>query len=114
MKFQRGNINSRQQRIRNPKQNGLRPSQYTPFKGFLFTFLFTNSMNYNVSLSNESDSCLYNRTGDIIHAFTHDGREIRTRTDAATSPSIAMYFVLTYSAAETFKKKKKKKKRKLK
>ena len=28
-------------------------------------------MNYNFSLSNGSDSCLYNHTGDIIHPFTH-------------------------------------------
>ena len=41
---------------------------------------------------NGSDSRLYNHTGDTIHAFTHDGRGIRIRTDAARSPSIAMYF----------------------
>ena len=55
-------------------------------------------MTYNFSLSNGSDS-LYNQTGNIIHAFTHDGRGIRTRTDAATSPSTAVY-VLTYCATE--------------
>ena len=39
-------------------------------------------MNYNFFLSNGSDSRLYNHTGDIINAFSHDGRGIRTRTDA--------------------------------
>ena len=58
---------------------GLRPSQYTPFIGVLFILLFTNSMNYKFSLSNGSESCVYNHTGDIIHAFTHDGRRIRCR-----------------------------------
>ena len=51
-------------------------------------------------LSNGSDSRLYNLTGDIIHAFTRVGRGIRIRTNAATSPSIAMYVVLTYFAIE--------------
>ena len=53
-------------------------------------------MNYNFSLSNGSSYCLYNPTEDIIHSFTHDGRGIRTRTDATTSPIIAMYIVLTF------------------
>ena len=44
---------------------GLRPSHYTPFIGVLFMFLLTNSMNYIFSLSNGSDSCLYNHTGDL-------------------------------------------------
>ena len=57
-------------------------------------------MNYNFSLSNGSESRLYNHTRDIIHVFTQDGRGIRTRMDAATSPSIAMYVVLTYCATE--------------
>ena len=78
---------------------GLRPSQYTPFIGVPIFFLLTNSMNYKFSLSNGSDSHLYNHTGDIIHVLTHDGRGIRTRTDVATSPSIAMYVVLTYAAS---------------
>ena len=34
---------------------------------------------------------LYNHTGDIIHAYFHDCRGIRTCTVAATSPSIAKY-----------------------
>ena len=62
-------------------------------------------MNYVLSLSNGSDSCLYNHTGDIIHAFFHDRRGIRTRTDAATSPSIAKYGASTYCATETSPKK---------
>ena len=45
-------------------------------------------------------SSVMNNTGDIIHEFTHDGREIRTRTDAATSPSITIYVGLTYCATE--------------
>ena len=62
-------------------------------------------MNYNFSLSTGSDSRLYNHTGDIIRAFTNDGRGIRIRTDAATSPSTAMYVVLTYCANEDSQKK---------
>ena len=57
-------------------------------------------MNYNFSLSDGSDARLYNHTGDIIHAFAHDGHEIRTRMDAVTSPSIAMCIVLTYCTTE--------------
>ena len=57
-------------------------------------------MNYNFSLSNGRDTRLYNHTGDIIYAFTQDGRGIRTRMDAATSQSIAMYVVITYYATE--------------
>ena len=45
-------------------------------------FLLTMSMNYAFSLSNGRDSRLYNHTGDIIHAFTHDWDGIRARTDA--------------------------------
>ena len=48
---------------------------------------------------------LYNHTGDIIHAFVHGGHRIRIRTDAATSPSIAMYGVSTDCATETSPKK---------
>ena len=62
-------------------------------------------MKYNFSLSNGSDSCLYNHIGATVHAFTHDRCGIRTRTDAATSPSIAMYVVLTYCATEASPKK---------
>ena len=65
--------------------------------------LLTNSMNYNFSLSNGSDSCLYNHTGDIIHVFTHDGRGIRTRTDVALWPSIVMYVALPYCATESLR-----------
>ena len=39
--------------------------------------------------------------GDIIHVFVHDRCGIQTRTDAGTSPSIAMYVVSTYCATET-------------
>ena len=62
-------------------------------------------MNYNFSFSNGSNSHLYNYIIDLIHVFTHGGRGIRTCTDAATSPSIAMYVVLTYCAAEASTKK---------
>ena len=62
-------------------------------------------MNYVFSLSNGNDSCLYNHTGDIIHAFFHDWRGIRTRVEAATSPSIAKYGASTFCAIETFPKK---------
>ena len=58
-------------------------------------------MNYVFSLSNGSDY----HTGDIIHVRFHDGRGIRTRTDAATSPSIAKYSASTYYATETSPKK---------
>ena len=34
-------------------------------------------MNYVFSLCSKGDSRLYNRTGDIIHAFVHGEREIR-------------------------------------
>ena len=61
-------------------------------------------MNYKFSVSNGSDSRLYNHTGDTIHAFTHDGRGFRTRTDEATSRSVAMYVVLTYCATEASRK----------
>ena len=44
-------------------------------------------------------------TGDIIDALFHDWRGIRTRTDAATSPSIAKYGASTYCATETSPKK---------
>ena len=57
--------------------------------------------NYNFSLSNGSNTCLCNHTGDIIHVFTHDGRGIRTRTDAAMSfptalPRLYMGFELVW------------------
>ena len=66
----------------------------------LFVFL-QFSMTYVCSLSNGGGTCLYNHTGDIIHAIVHDERGIRTRMDAATSPSTAMYVVSTYCATET-------------
>ena len=46
-------------------------------------------------LCNGGGTCLYNHTGDIIHAFVHGGCGIRTRTDAATLPNIAMSVVST-------------------
>ena len=42
---------------------------------------------------------------EIIYAFVHGGRGIRTRTDAKTSPSIAIYSVSTDCATETSPKK---------
>ena len=36
-----------------------------------------------------------------MHAFVNGALGIRTRTRAATSPSIAMYVVSTYCATET-------------
>ena len=51
----------------------------------------------NISLSNGSDTRLYNHAGDITHAFAQAGRGIRARVDAATSLGIEMYVVLTYS-----------------
>ena len=41
----------------------------------------------------------------IIHVFVYDACGIRTCTDAATSPSFAMYVVSTYWATETSHKK---------
>ena len=60
-------------------------------------------MNY-ISLTNGSGTCLFNHTGDISHAIVH-GRGVRTRLDAATSPSIAMYGISTDCATETSPKK---------
>ena len=62
-------------------------------------------MNFVFSLGNGIDCRLFSHTGDIIHVFAHDARGIRTCTDAATSPSIAMYVVSTYYATETSSKK---------
>ena len=47
------------------------------------------------------EATLVSHTGDIIHAFFHDCRGIRTRTDAATSPSIAKCGASTDGATET-------------
>ena len=63
--------------------------------------LLPNHMNDNVSLNNGFDSCLYNHIGDITHAYSHVERRIQTQKYTATSPSIAMYVVLTYCATET-------------
>ena len=62
-------------------------------------------MNSNFSLSNGSDSCLYNHIGGITHVSTHEGRRIQIRTGAATSPRIAMYVVLTHCATKASPKK---------
>ena len=57
-------------------------------------------MNYAFFLGNGRDWRLFSHTRDIIYVFVHDKREIRTHTDEATSPSIAMYVVSTYCATE--------------
>ena len=63
-------------------------------------------MNYVFSVSNGGDTCLPNHYGYIIiHAFIHGGSSMRTRTDAAMSPSIAMYAVSTCCATKTSPKK---------
>ena len=64
-------------------------------------FVLYYFMHYAFSLGNGSDCRLISHTGDIIHVFVHDERGIRTRTDAAISPSIAKYVVSTYCATET-------------
>ena len=57
-------------------------------------------MNCAFFLGNGRNWRLFSRTRDIIHVFVHNKHEIRTHTDAATSPSIAMYVVSTYCPTE--------------
>ena len=70
-----------------------------PFYGKLVPLVFYE---LSISLSIGSDTCLYNHTGDIIHAFVHGGRGIQTPTEAATSPFIVMYGVSSNCATEIF------------
>ena len=82
-------------------------------QGFIYIFsLVFNEL--SISLSNGSDTCLYNNTGDIIHVFVHGVgffihsfplNLLKIPTDAATSPSTAMYGISTDCATETSPKK---------
>ena len=51
-------------------------------------------------VGNPEDRFSYNEA-NINHVFVLDGRGSRTRTNAATSPNIAIYVVSTYCATET-------------
>ena len=59
---------------------------------------YKQTMNYNIPSVVEATPVLPYR--DIIHAFTPNGGGIRTLSNAVTSPSTAMYVVLTYCANE--------------